>query len=89
MWTAYYLKRAEPSLRIAVLEARFVGYGASGRNGGWVSGFFSGSLAAYASSAGRERVIALRRAMFATVDEVAAVLDAEGIDADFVESRSC
>ena len=31
--TAYELKRAEPSLRIAVLEAKTVGYGASGRNG--------------------------------------------------------
>ena len=25
LWTAYYLKRADPSLRIAVLEARFAG----------------------------------------------------------------
>ncbi|HEX7609999.1 MAG TPA: FAD-dependent oxidoreductase, partial [Solirubrobacteraceae bacterium] len=42
LWTAYYLKRAQPSLRVAVLEAEMVGFGASGRNGGWVSGFFSG-----------------------------------------------
>ena len=31
--TAYELRCAEPSLRVAVLEAREVGYGASGRNG--------------------------------------------------------
>jgi glycine/D-amino acid oxidase-like deaminating enzyme len=31
--TACELKRAEPSLRVAVLEAKTVGYGASGRNG--------------------------------------------------------
>ncbi len=31
--TAYELKRADPALRIAVLEAMTVGYGASGRNG--------------------------------------------------------
>lgn len=37
LWTAYYLKKAEPSLRIAVLEARFAGFGASGRNGGWLT----------------------------------------------------
>ncbi len=30
---AYELKRADPSLEIAVLEAKFIGYGASGRNG--------------------------------------------------------
>jgi glycine/D-amino acid oxidase-like deaminating enzyme len=33
LMTAYELRRAEPSLRVAVLEAREVGYGASGRNG--------------------------------------------------------
>ncbi len=31
--TAHELKRAEPSMRIALLEAKTVGYGASGRNG--------------------------------------------------------
>ena len=35
LWTAYCLKLADPSLRIVVLEARFAGFGASGRNGGW------------------------------------------------------
>ena len=34
LWTAYYLNRADPALRIVVLEASFAGYGASGRNGG-------------------------------------------------------
>ena len=33
LMTAYELLRAEPSLRVAVLEAQEVGYGASGRNG--------------------------------------------------------
>ncbi|MGW2873682.1 LppU/SCO3897 family protein, partial [Kitasatospora sp. NPDC001225] len=28
LWTAYYLKKADPGLRIAVLERRFCGYGA-------------------------------------------------------------
>ena len=42
LWTAYYLKQADPSLRITVLEARFAGFGASGRNGGWLSGLAPG-----------------------------------------------
>ncbi|HPY26368.1 MAG TPA: FAD-dependent oxidoreductase, partial [Mycobacterium sp.] len=33
LWTAYYLKQLDPALRITVLEARFAGFGASGRNG--------------------------------------------------------
>ena len=42
LWTAYYLKRTDPSLRIVVLEARFAGFGASGRNGGWASALVPG-----------------------------------------------
>ena len=34
LWTAYYLKRQAPHLRIVVLEAEIAGFGASGRNGG-------------------------------------------------------
>ena len=37
LWTAYYLRLADPLLRIAVLEANIAGFGASGRNGGWCS----------------------------------------------------
>ena len=35
LWSAYYLKKLDPKLEIAMLEAGFVGFGASGRNGGW------------------------------------------------------
>ena len=35
LWTAYYLLEADPSLRVLVLESEHVGFGASGRNGGW------------------------------------------------------
>ena len=44
LWTAYYLAEADPSLRIAVLEAEIAGFGASGRNGGWCSALFPASL---------------------------------------------
>jgi glycine/D-amino acid oxidase-like deaminating enzyme len=55
LWTAYYLKRARPSLEIVVLEREHAGFGASGRNGGWVSGFFSGPPRVYDRSARHER----------------------------------
>jgi glycine/D-amino acid oxidase-like deaminating enzyme len=86
LWSAYYLKRADPSLRIVVLEREVAGFGASGRNGGWVSGFFSGPARVYARQGGPNGYAALQRAMFQTVDEIARVLTEHGIDADFVKS---
>ena len=47
LWTAYYLKKADPSLRIVIVEKEFAGFGASGRNGGWLSGGFGWSREKY------------------------------------------
>ncbi|GLX10179.1 FAD-binding oxidoreductase [Microbispora sp. NBRC 16548] len=85
LWTAYYLKKAQPSLDIVVLERKFAGYGASGRNGGWLTGALAGSPRRFARTHGGEGVQALQRAMNETVDEVIAVARAEGIDADIVK----
>ncbi|GAA2660458.1 NAD(P)/FAD-dependent oxidoreductase [Nonomuraea recticatena] len=82
LWTAYYLKKAQPDLRIAILEKEFAGFGASGRNGGWLSAEFAGSRERHAKARGRQSMIDLQHAMFASVDEVIRVADAEGIDAD-------
>jgi glycine/D-amino acid oxidase-like deaminating enzyme len=82
LWTAYYLKRARPTLRIVVLERETAGFGASGRNGGWVSGFFSGPARVYERRGGRDGFRALQRSMFDTVDELGSVLAREGIDAE-------
>src|SRR5947209_9457907 len=84
LWTAYYLARARPELRIVVLERELAGFGASGRNGGWVSGFFSGPARGYDRSPRRAAYLALQRAMFDTVAEIAAVVADEGIDAELV-----
>ena len=54
LWTAYYLKKADPHLRVAVLEREIAGFGASGRNGGWCSSFFAGSREATAKRHGRD-----------------------------------
>ncbi|SPT64642.1 FAD-binding oxidoreductase [Actinomadura madurae] len=85
LWTAYYLKRARPDLRIVVLEREFAGFGASGRNGGWVLGEIAGSRERYAARHGRPAAIALQRAMFGAVDEVVRVAAEEGIDAGLVK----
>jgi len=81
LWTAYYLKKAAPFLRITVLEQKFCGYGASGRNGGWLYNGIAGRDR-YAELHGHEAAVRLQRAMNETVDEVVAVAEAEGVDAD-------
>lgn len=81
LWTAYYLKKAAPSLRVTVLEQRFCGYGASGRNGGWLYNGVAGRDR-YARLHGHEAAVRLQRAMNDTVDEVVRVAAEEGIDAD-------
>ncbi|GAA3724937.1 glycine/D-amino acid oxidase-like deaminating enzyme [Spinactinospora alkalitolerans] len=85
LWTAYYLKQERPDLRIAVVEREFAGFGASGRNGGWLSAEFAGSRRRHARSRGRQAMVDLQRAMFAGVDEVIDVAAREGIDADIVK----
>ncbi|WP_300608401.1 FAD-binding oxidoreductase [Trebonia sp.] len=86
LWTAYYLKGMRPDLRVVVLEAAFAGYGASGRNGGWVTSELPGSRARYARGPrGAEGVRALEAALRSTVDEVGRVCAAEAIAADFVK----
>ncbi len=82
LWTAYTLKREQPDLRIAVLEQRFAGFGASGRNGGWLTNSVTGGREQYVKTHGRDAAIAQQRALNETVDEVIAVAEREGIDAD-------
>ncbi|OIH84870.1 FAD-dependent oxidoreductase [Arthrobacter sp. UCD-GKA] len=81
LWSAYYLARADPSLRIAVLESRFAGFGASGRNGGWLANTITGGRDGYVKSHGRALVGDFQRMLNETIDEVISVAAAEGIDA--------
>ena len=84
LWTAYYLAKADPHVRVAVIEKEVAGFGASGRNGGWCSPFNaeldSGALL---KRAGREPARAAALALIDTVDEVGRAAAAEGIDAAY------
>lgn len=86
LWTAYYLKQARPDLSIAILEREFAGFGASGRNGGWLSGGFGWSREKYLQTSSEQAVRAMQKAMAGTVDEVIRVAGQEGIDADILRT---
>jgi glycine/D-amino acid oxidase-like deaminating enzyme len=83
LWTAYYLARLDPSLRIVIVEAETVGFGASGRNGGWASALLPMSLSSMAEKYGRDGALRMHRAMVDTLDEIERVITAEGIDCHF------
>ena len=83
LWTAYYLKKLMPNSRIVIIDANEVGFGASGRNGGWCSGFMPNSIDELAELHGREAAIEMYRQSFATLDEIESVLVNENIDCDF------
>jgi glycine/D-amino acid oxidase-like deaminating enzyme len=88
LWTAYYLARRDPGLRLAVLEREIAGFGASGRNGGWCSAFLAMDRRKLARRVGRAATIALQREMFDTVDEVGRAVAREGIDCHYVKGGS-
>ncbi|HSL26431.1 MAG TPA: FAD-dependent oxidoreductase [Acidimicrobiia bacterium] len=83
LWSAYYLKRLQPDIRVAVLESEIAGFGASGRNGGWCSGEIAGNRRRMERRHGRSAVTALLREMLSTVDEIGRVVATEGIDCHF------
>ena len=85
LWTAYYLLEHRPDLAVLVLEAEHVGFGASGRNGGWVSALWPVSPDTVAARHGRTATLDLLAALRETVDEVGSRCTAEGIDAGFAK----
>jgi glycine/D-amino acid oxidase-like deaminating enzyme len=85
LWTAYHLARERPDLRVVVLEARFAGYGASGRNGGWLTNSVTGGREQYVRAGDRGPAIAQQRALNESVAGVVAVAGREGIDAGIMQ----
>lgn len=83
LWTARSLLVADPSLDVLVVEAGHVGFGASGRNGGWCSALFPTATAGLARRHGHQAALAMRRAMVETVGVVGAAAAEEGIDCGY------
>jgi glycine/D-amino acid oxidase-like deaminating enzyme len=88
LWTAYYLQRLDPSLRIALVEKEIAGFGGSGRNGGWCSAGFALSPTVLCERVGRDAARAMFCALFEAVDEVGTAFERESIRADYTKGGS-
>lgn len=88
LWTAYYLKARDPTLDVVVVEKERVGYGASGRNGGWCHAAYPLGLGMLVKDFGREEGVRFERALNATIVEVGRVAAAEAIDCHFQHGGS-
>jgi glycine/D-amino acid oxidase-like deaminating enzyme len=79
LWTALAVGELEPSARVAVLEAALCGEGPSGRNGGFLHGYWS-SLARARRVFGDGGALAVAEAASAIVPGVREFVEQRGVD---------
>jgi glycine/D-amino acid oxidase-like deaminating enzyme len=79
LWTAYYLKTLAPNLSIVVIESEQIGFGGSGRNGGWCSAFLPMSPAEMSAQHGEQAMRFIQQEMFDTIDEIERITTTEKI----------
>jgi glycine/D-amino acid oxidase-like deaminating enzyme len=82
MWTAYFLTEMAPGTKIVLLEADICGGGPSGRNGGFLHGWWE-QLPYLAERYGPEHGLEIARASDEVVDGIGAWCQQHGVDAWF------
>ena len=75
LWTAYHLLEADPSLRVAVIEREVIGFGASGRNGGFAMTLLDMGLDQLRRNYGDARAAAAHRAVATSIEEMGATVE--------------
>ena len=80
---AFHLKAADPGLSVAILESQAAGYGASGRNAGFVVTLFGLGVLVMKAMHGRERVRAAHEAMVRAKAGLEATITENAIDCDY------
>ena len=83
LWAAHFLRQEMPGAKIVVLEKEFVGFGASGRNGGWASALYPVAFDRLVTEVGEERARNVREVWRRSVPELGAELARHGIDAGY------
>jgi glycine/D-amino acid oxidase-like deaminating enzyme len=81
--TAYNLKTDSPGLTVAVLEASVVGFGASGRNGGFNMTLFGLEPAVTKALFGQQRTVEAHRYMERAVDYVRDLVARHGLQSEY------
>lgn len=89
MWTAYFLKRAEPSLDVAIVERSWAGSGASGHNDGYAMTLLDMSHHHLVERHGPERARAAHEAAARSVIEIGEFCSEHGIDAEYERNGFC
>jgi glycine/D-amino acid oxidase-like deaminating enzyme len=81
--SAYHIKKAEPNLRVALLESQIIGFGASGRNGGFNMTLFGLTLDITALRFSKEKAKAAHHYMERAVDYLHGLVGELKIDCDY------
>ncbi|WP_024804898.1 FAD-binding oxidoreductase [Nocardia sp. BMG51109] len=83
LWTAHFLRKADPSLEIHILEADYAGAGASGHNDGFVTPTIGHSLGALVHRFGTDRAKLAYAAVGKSILELNRFCVKQDIDAEF------
>jgi glycine/D-amino acid oxidase-like deaminating enzyme len=83
LWTAFHLLANDPKLRVMVIDANEVGFGASGRNGGWCSAISPISMSRIEKLSDRGQAIGFTTALIDTVRRIGDFCRETLVDAHF------
>ena len=86
LWSAFHLARINSSLKIALFEAEEIGFGASGRNGGWVSSDYPVYRSTLVKRHGREKTELLFTSLRHSIEGIGQFAAAHAPQAGFVKS---
>lgn len=83
LWTAHFLKQAEPGLDVAVVETEWAGAGASGHNDGFAMTVLDMSLHHLVAKHGPEAAGAAHAAVARSIAEIGEFCDRNSLDAEY------
>lgn len=83
MWAAYFLKEAEPGLDIRIVEAKYAGYGASGRADGFVTPTIGKDIHALVGQFGHQRTREASAAVGRSILEIGRFARRNKVDAEY------